>query len=123
MIHLSALVTSLPLDLASALRQLQALGFTYVDLVGLVIRPPEHLEALAESGLLVSCGAIGRGLPEGCTLDAPSVEARRTAIDQSKRHLADIARLGGTCAYLVASKDGSASALARFAESGALLAD
>jgi sugar phosphate isomerase/epimerase len=123
MIRLSALATSLPEDLASALPELRVLGFVYVDLVALAERPPSHLEALADSGLLVSCGAIGRGLPDGCTLDAPSVDIRRTAIEGMKHHLADIAHLGGTYAYLVPGKDGSAPALARFAEACAVLAD
>ena len=51
----SAMLTSLPLDFSAALRQAAALGFTHVDIVALTDRPLEHLEALADSGLLVSC--------------------------------------------------------------------
>src|SRR5438128_8203966 len=77
--YLSALLTSLPLDFDSGIRKLRALGFTHVDLVGLAERPPEQLESLAQSGLIVSCGAIGRNLPQGCTLDVPAVTLRRAA--------------------------------------------
>jgi sugar phosphate isomerase/epimerase len=121
--YLSAMLTSLPLDFESGVRQLQALGFTHVDLVAIAERPKTHLEALAESGLLVSCGAIGRDLPQGCTLDAPLIAQRSVAVEQAKRQIADIARLGGSYAYLVPGKDGSAEGLARFSEACALLAD
>jgi sugar phosphate isomerase/epimerase len=121
--YLSAMLTSLPLDFESGIRELQALGFRHVDLVAIAERPSVHLEALAESGLLVSCGAIGRALPEGCTLEASSVALRRTAVDEMKRQIADIARLGGRYAYLVPGTDGSAEGLARFSEACGLLAD
>jgi hypothetical protein len=47
---LSALATSLPLDVEAAVRQLAALGFRHVDLVGQAERPAAHLDALAETG-------------------------------------------------------------------------
>jgi sugar phosphate isomerase/epimerase len=121
--YLSALLTSLPLDFESGIRKLQGLGFTHVDLVGLAARPPQHLETLAESGLIVSCGAIGRNLPLGCTPDAASVALRRTALEEMKRQITDIACLGGTCAYVVPVKDAGAPSVARFSEACALLAD
>src|SRR6266851_8246852 len=121
--YVSALLTSLPLDFDGGIRKLQGLGFTHVDLVGLAERPAQHLETLAESGLIVSCGAIGRNLPPGCTLDAASVALRRTALEEMRRQLADIARLGGTCAYLVPVKDADAPSVARFSEACTLLAD
>jgi sugar phosphate isomerase/epimerase len=120
---LSALLTSLPLEFERGVRELAALGFTHVDVVGLAERPEKHLDALAESGLIVSCSAIGRGLPEGCTLDAPSVAQRRLALEEMKRQITDIARLGGRYGYIVPGRDGSAEAMARFAEACAMLAD
>lgn len=120
---LSALLTSLPLDFDRGIRKLQALGFTHVDLVGLAERPQNHLEALAESGLVVSCGAIGRELPHGCTLDALAVPSRRGALEVMRRQVADIAQLGGTRAYVVPGKDAGAPAVERFCEACVLLAD
>jgi sugar phosphate isomerase/epimerase len=121
--HLSALLTSLPLDFEHAIPELVVLGFTHVDLVALAERPPEHLEVLADSGLTVSCGAIGRGLAEGCSLDAASMARRRTAVEQMKRQITDIARLGGSYAYVVPPKDASTEAVARFSDACGLLAD
>jgi sugar phosphate isomerase/epimerase len=121
--YLSALLTSLPLEFDRAVREMTALGFTHVDVVGLVERPEQHLAALAESGLIVSCGAIGRGLPEGWTLDVPAVALRRKVVEEMQRQITDIARLGGRYGYLVPGKDGSKEALTRFAEACALLAD
>jgi sugar phosphate isomerase/epimerase len=120
---LSAMLTSLPLDFEAAVQQARGLGFTHVDVVGLADRPAAHREALAESGLLVSCAAVGRGLPDGCTLDAASVQIRREAWEEVKRQIADAARLGATHCYVIPGMDGSDEGLARFAEACSLLAD
>jgi sugar phosphate isomerase/epimerase len=119
----SALTTSLPGPFAEALRTLAGLGFTHADVVALEERPTGHLEALADSGLVVACAAVGRGLPEGQTLDAGPVEVRRAAVEAMKRQLADAARLGATHAYVVPGLDASDDGLTRFAEACGLLAD
>jgi sugar phosphate isomerase/epimerase len=120
---LAAYLTSLPLELAPALGQAAALGFTHVDVVAQVDRPREHLEALADAGVHVSCAALGRGLPPGHALDAADVATRRATLTLLRRQVADAARLGATCAYLVPGTDASPTALARFAEGCTLLAD
>jgi sugar phosphate isomerase/epimerase len=94
-----------------------------VDVVGVAERPAGHREALADTGLLVSCAAVGRGLPDGQTLDAVAVEARRAAVEEVKRHIADAAGLGATTCYLVPGFEAGADALRRFADSCAALAD
>ena len=119
----SAFLPSLPFHFAQALGQLRALGFSYVDVIGLAQRPVSDLEALADSGLLVSCGAIGRGLPEDQMLDAPAAAARRLALEEMKRQITDVARLGATHAYIVPGLDSSAAGLTRFAEACRFLAD
>jgi sugar phosphate isomerase/epimerase len=121
--NLSTLLTSLPLGFEAAVRQAAALGFQHVDVVGLAERPEAHREVLAETGLLVSCAAVGRGLPPGCSLDAESAQDRRTAVDQVRRQIADAARLGATHCYLVPGQDAGAAALTRFTEACVLLAD
>jgi sugar phosphate isomerase/epimerase len=118
----SAMLTSLPLSFAEGVRAAAALGFTHVDVVALTERPAEHLEALADSGLLVSCAALGRGLPEGHTLDAASVDVRRATLEAMKRQLLDAAQIGATYAYVIPGKDASADGLARFADACRLLA-
>ena len=80
--YLSALLTSLPSSFEQSVSELAQLGFTHVDVVALADRPLPHREALAESGLLVSCAALGRGLPVELTPDAESVESRRTLLAQ-----------------------------------------
>jgi sugar phosphate isomerase/epimerase len=120
---ISALTTSLPGPFEEAVRRLAGLGFTHADVVALAERPPGHLDALADSGLVVACAAVGRGLPEGQTLDAAPVEQRRAALEAMKRQLADAARLGATHAYVVPGMDGTDAGLARFAEACGLLAD
>ncbi len=120
---LSAMLTSLPLDFDAAVNEAKAIGFTHVDVVGLVDRPHAHREALAESGLLVACGAIGRGLPEGHSLDALSPVTRRATVEEMKRQIADVALLGATHCYVVPEMDGSPMGLARFSEACLMLAD
>src|SRR5438876_101024 len=99
--HLSMLLSSLPLPFEEAVRTAAALGFTHVDVVALAQRPAAHREAMADSGLLVSCGAVARNLPEGQTLDAADVTARRTAVLATQAQIADAAQLGATHCYLV----------------------
>lgn len=122
-IHLSVLLTSLPGDFGGAVRQAAQLGFGHVDVVAVSERAPRDLEVLAETGLLVSCAALGRGLPEGHALDAPGVATRRAVLEVLKRQVGDAARLGATRAYLVPGTDPTPEGLARFGEVCCLLAD
>src|SRR5436305_10512643 len=119
----SAMLTSLPLDFEPALRQAAALGFRQVDVVALIERPQLHLEALADTGLLVSCAALGRDLPEGQTLDAPSARDRLAAVEAVQRQLTDAAQLGASHAYVVPGMDAGAAALAGFTEACTRLAE
>lgn len=120
---LAAFLTSLPLDFAEAVRQAAALGFTQVDVVALTERPAAHLDALADTGVLVSCAALGRGLPDGLTLDAAEVGVRRTTLDALRQQVADAARLGATRAYLIPGTRDDAASLTYFAEGCGLLAE
>jgi sugar phosphate isomerase/epimerase len=121
--HVSMLLPSLPLAFELAVKQAAALGFSHVDVVALQERPEAHLEALAARGLLVACAAVGRCLPEGCSLDAPSVDARRLALAEMKRQVTDAARLGATNCYVVPGLDATSQGLVRFTEGCARLAD
>ena len=121
--HIAAMLTSLPLPFAEALIQVRDLGFTHVDIVALEHRPPEHLDALAESGLHVSCAAIGRALAADCALDHTDFAARKQAVEAMYNHIIDAARLGATHCYVVPTTNGDDKALMRFADSCAALAD
>jgi xylose isomerase len=120
---ISVMLTSLPLEFGPAARQASILGFTHVDVVAQIARPISHCEALAETGLTVSCCSIGRDLPDELTLDGPDLSMRRAAVEAMKRQLADAAMLGATHAYVISSTDNSADGLTRFAESCGILAD
>jgi sugar phosphate isomerase/epimerase len=120
---LAAFLTSLPYDFAEAVRQAVALGFTHVDVVALAERPGSHLEALADTGVLITCAALGRGLPEGHSLDAADVAIRRATLEVLRQQVADTAHLGASRAYLVPGLHKDAVALTYFAEGCSLLAD
>ena len=120
---ISALLSSLPLDFEPAVRQVAALGFRHVDVVALVDRPAQHVEALAEADVGVACCPLGRGLPDAQSLDAPTLTDRRAAVEAMKRQIADAALLGAIYAYTIPGCDGTPGALDRFAESCNLLAN
>src|SRR5437763_1332978 len=112
--YLSAMLTSLPLEFGPALRQVRDLGFAYADVVAVAERPQADLEALADSGLLLWCAAVGRGLPPGHTLDAADVGVRRATLDAMKRQVADAARLGAVVCYVIPGMDAGREALGCF---------
>ena len=70
---LSVLISSLPTPFDISLQEIARLGFRHVDLIGAAQRPDADREALADSGLIVDCVALGRNLPEGSALDASDV--------------------------------------------------
>ncbi|HWY88707.1 MAG TPA: sugar phosphate isomerase/epimerase [Gemmataceae bacterium] len=114
---LAAMLTSLPLDFAAAVREVARLGFAHVDIVAVCERDAADREVLAECGVMVACASVGRALPEGCALDAADLMQRHQAVAVVKRQLTDAAQLGATWAYLVPGTDASPAALQRFADS------
>jgi sugar phosphate isomerase/epimerase len=121
--YLTMLLPSLPLAFEEAVRQAADLGFTHVDVVGMEERPASHREVLADSGLLVSCAAVGRDEGGIFALDAAEAATRRSFVATTKRQIADAAQLGATYCYLVPGTDASTDALLRFGETCSLLAD
>jgi sugar phosphate isomerase/epimerase len=117
------LLSSLPQPFEEAVRTAAALGFTHVDVVGMAVRPEAHREVLADSGLLVSCGAVARNLPDGQTLDTVDMAARRAAVETTQAQIADAAQLGATHCYLVPGLDASPEAVQRFTDACGVLAD
>jgi len=95
--YISALTTSIKADFPSAIRQMAELGFTHADVVAQTERPMMDPEALADSGLLVSCAAVGRGLAGGRTLNALHAHSRRAVLEEMQQHVADAARLCSFC--------------------------
>ena len=103
---LAVLLDGPPADFAAEVGLAADLGFACVDVAALEDRPEADRETLAEAGVLIRCAAVGRGLPAGCTLDAADAGLRRDAVERMRRQLADAARLGATCAYIVSGMDG-----------------
>ena len=120
---ISALLTSLPLSVEDGLIELANLGFSHVDLVALDERPAPHLDALAESGLIVSCVALGRELPPEHALDAESRTLRSETVTFIRRQINDAAYLGATHAYLVPGSNDSESGRAYFSEGCKILSE
>jgi sugar phosphate isomerase/epimerase len=118
--ELSVVITSLPTALPESLRQLTTLGFRHVDLIGKVNRPDAERDALAESGLMVDCVALGRDLPTGCSLDAKDSATRRQAVEEVEKQISEAAQLGARVAYVVPGKD--PASLPAFAEACRVLA-
>jgi sugar phosphate isomerase/epimerase len=117
------MLTSLPLDFGPGCACAAELGFTHVDVVALADRPDAHCEALADTGLLVACAALGRDLPAGIGLDVAAVGPRREAVELVKRQIVDAARLGATRAYLVPGTEADEQALSCFGETLSLLSE
>jgi hypothetical protein len=120
---LSAFLPSLSLDFVAAVRQAAELGFRHVDVAGQADRPGEHLEALADTGVIVSGAALAGVLPARYPVEALDPATRRAALRRLEREVADAARLGATCAYVVDGPMSHPTARAYFAEGCALLAD
>src|SRR5262245_54592500 len=117
---LSVLITSLPSSFEESLRTLVKAGFRHVDLIGKAVRTEQERNALADSGLIVDCVALGRDLAAGCTLDAEDLASRRRAVEEVQMQITEAAQLGARVAYVVPCK--SPSSLAPFADSCKLLA-
>jgi sugar phosphate isomerase/epimerase len=121
--YASVLLTSFPADFADAARQAAGLGFRFIDVAARVERPATDLETLADTGLHVSCVALGQSLPQDHTPDASSADVRRSVLQALKQQIADAARLGATHAYLVPGFDATSDGLSRFQEIVCILAD
>jgi len=111
-----AAILSPEADLCTEVQAAVADGFTRVELSALADRPREHLEALADSGVLVACADLGVGLA------AESLPDRRSRLEQLRLQVADAARLGATVAFVTAPTDVTAEARAYFREGCGLLA-
>src|SRR5208337_4610755 len=121
--HISAVVAALPQPLPDALRHVAALGFTHVDLLGMVERPAADLEALADTGLLVSGVALGQGLQVGEALDVLAISHRRAALEAMKRQVADAALLGAGHAFVPGCRDDGHQGREVYEEACRLLAE
>jgi len=119
--ELSILITSLPTPFEESLRTLVQAGFRHVDLIGKTERTDREREALADSGLIVDCVALGRDLPAGSALDAEDLACRRRAVEGVQKQITDAAQLGARVAYVIPCK--TADSLPAFTDSCKVLAE
>ncbi len=90
-----ALVLDVPPDtLPDALARAAALGFRHVEMLGLADRPAAHLDALAESGLVVA------GIELQPPSDLSTLDRRRIALADLLGQISDAARLGAGAVLL-----------------------
>lgn len=122
-IPVSAHAGSLPLAFEDTVAILARMGFTHVDPIAVEERPSHHFDALADSGLIVSCVALGQDLPPTHVLDSPSVTIRSETVSLIRRQIHDAAYLGATVAYLLPGRDGTRNGIAYFTEACAMLAE
>jgi hypothetical protein len=92
---LSLHLPSLGDDLGAGLRMAVARGFTHVDVAAIADRPPSHLDAIADAGVIVAAADLSAG-----PLAANSISVRRDALETARRQIADAARLGATVCCL-----------------------
>jgi sugar phosphate isomerase/epimerase len=111
---LAAVLPDDPALFRAAVLRATALGFTHVEAAALASRPGDHLEALAEAGVVVAAAALSG---DACT---GSLAERRAALARLERQVADAALLGAGC-VLLAPPPGAGEAA--FADLCALLAE
>jgi hypothetical protein len=112
---LAAVLPPEPALFASSVERARVLSYTHVEVAALAERPAEHLEALAEAGVLVGCATLSGDL-------GGSAEERREALRCLERQVADASRLGATCVVLTLPRESDPAADACLAEACALLA-
>jgi sugar phosphate isomerase/epimerase len=110
---LAAILPDEPERFCGAVARATTHGFTHVEVTALVDRPAEHLDALADAGVVVTCATLAGDLSTG------SVQQRRDTLRRLERQVADAARLGATCVIL---SPGSGEVVL-FTEGCTLLAD
>ena len=97
--QVSALTSSLPLELPSAIDQLGDLGFQWIDV------PPAGAEGQARQrlqnrDLSVTCVALERGLPSGMDLASSDAGVRSRTIKYFCRAIESTHRLGAPVSYI-----------------------
>jgi sugar phosphate isomerase/epimerase len=112
---LAAILPDEPDRFAASILRAADLGFTRVEIAALTDRPDEHLEALAESGLLVSCARLSGDLCHG------GGERRRAVLGILKRQVEDAARLGAAFCLLSPGPSTGPESLIYFSEGCKLL--
>ena len=105
------------------LRQIRDIGFDWIDIQPSHLRTLESQLLTQELGLRVSCLGASFGMPPGASLDSDDSDARHDALLHVKNAIDWAADRRADTAYVVPGSANSASALQRYADSLAQLAD
>ena len=107
----------------NTLRQIQDLGFRWIDLQPGDLRRERDRHLAAELGLRVSCLGASFGMPAGASLDHADSRLRSEALAHVRDAIRHAATLGADTVYVVPPRDDSLRALSRFGDSMLELAE
>ncbi len=105
------------------LRQIQALGFRWIDLQPGDLRKEKDRQLASELGLRVSCLGASFAMPAGASLDHPEGRLRSRAIEHVTDAIRHAATLGADTVYVIPGEDDSPAGLSRYGGSLAELAE
>ncbi len=108
---------------ADVLTGIAQAGLRHIDHRPVDFRSAESRRLISDLELTPACMATGFGMPDGAALDADDAEARKAAVEHTRRALEYAHETGIRRAYLLPGEDGDAAALNRYGESVSGLAD
>ncbi|MCY4540044.1 MAG: sugar phosphate isomerase/epimerase [Chloroflexi bacterium] len=108
---------------ADVLRQIQDLGFGWIDLQPGDLRKDKDRRLATQLGLRVSCLGASFAMPVGASLDHADSRMRSGALEHVTKAIRHAATLGADTVYVIPGADDSPAALARFGNSLAELAE
>jgi len=99
------------------LRQIQDLGFGWIDLQPGDLRKEKDRQLAAELGLKVSCLGASFAMPAGASLDHPDGPLRSAALGHVRDAICHAAALGADTVYVIPGEDDSRAGLSRYGDS------
>ncbi|MCY4018626.1 MAG: sugar phosphate isomerase/epimerase [Chloroflexi bacterium] len=101
----------------NTLRQIQDLGFRWIDLQPGDLRRERQRQMAAELGLRVSCLGASFGMPAGASLDHADSRLRSEALAHVRDATGHAAALGAETVYVIPGQDASPDGLSRYSDS------
>ncbi len=105
------------------LRQIQGLGFRWIDLQPGHLRDEKHRQLASELGLRVSCLGASFAMPVDASLDHADSRLRSGALEHVTKAILHAAALGADTVYVIPGADDSPAGLSRYGDSLAELAE
>ncbi|MCY4070666.1 MAG: sugar phosphate isomerase/epimerase [Chloroflexi bacterium] len=105
------------------LRQIQELGFGWIDLQPGDLQNEKDRQLASELGLRVSCLGASFAMPVGASLDHPESRLRSRAIEHVTDAIRHATTLGADTVYVIPGEDDSPAGLSRYGDSLVELAE